>query len=255
MCVGVAISSAEYLTIRRDFRQEGVFAWRILSSRPEIVRLRHMRSVVDLLGSYKVFVALNWLRLGCCFALPFLLSTRTVALPLLAALALSSVVFLARNIVGCDGSDQMGLVVLVGLTVYLLTSDTFIQRVALLFIAGQALLSYTVAGGAKLLSPKWRQGSALREIMNTRTYGAVSLAVRIERLPRTAQVLLSWSIIGLETGFAIVLFLPWPWCFAVLGCGLLFHLATALSMGLNTFMWSFAATYPSVLFLHDLIRP
>lgn len=33
--------------------------------------------------------------------------------------------------------------------------------------------------------------------------------------------------------------------------GLLFHLANALVMGLNSFIWAFVATYPAILFTKE----
>ena len=36
---------------------------------------------------------------------------------------------------------------------------------------------------------------------------------------------------------------------ASLSAGFFFHLVTAVTMGLNTFLWAFLATYPAVVFL------
>jgi hypothetical protein len=51
------------------------------------------------------------------------------------------------------------------------------------------------------------------------------------------------ALISGGTGFAV---------FAVIG--LLFHVLSAMTMGLNTFVWAFVATYPAILFCSFSLR-
>ena len=57
-----------------------------------------------------------------------------------------------------------------------------------------------------------------------------------------------WLTIVFELGFAGVLWLPEPAGLALLATGLAFHVTTAVMMGLNVFVWAFAAAYPAVMF-------
>ncbi|MCB0961792.1 MAG: hypothetical protein KDA98_00540, partial [Acidimicrobiales bacterium] len=92
----------------------------------------------------------------------------------------------------------------------------------------------------------WREGVALGWVANLRSLGAPWAADLLSRRPRL-RVALSWAVMVGEVCFPLALFLPAPGVVAVLAAGLLFHLATAVVMGLNTFVWAFAATYPAVL--------
>ena len=48
--------------------------------------------------------------------------------------------------------------------------------------------------------------------------------------------------------------MPRPLALAVLAAALVFHAGNAAIMGLNTFVWAFAATYPAILWLHAAVR-
>ena len=65
---------------------------------------------------------------------------------------------------------------------------------------------------------------------------------------------LCWLVILGETLFPIVLILPPDALYVVLGASIVFHFMTAYFMGLNTFVWAFIATYPSVISLSLTVR-
>jgi hypothetical protein len=48
--------------------------------------------------------------------------------------------------------------------------------------------------------------------------------------------------------FPVVLVAPREVCWGYLACGVLFHLGTAITMGLNKFVWAFLALYPAALY-------
>jgi hypothetical protein len=147
----------------------------------------------------------------------------------------------------------MTTVVLAGLAIYAFADDQTMRDIGLGFVAAQSILSYVVAGIAKALSPSWRQGHALRAILNTRTYGHRGAARVLTNAPGWANVTLCWVVIGFECAFGFTPILPTGALILVLSAGGLFHLANAYIMGLNTFFWAFFATYPCILFLNHLI--
>jgi hypothetical protein len=61
-----------------------------------------------------------------------------------------------------------------------------------------------------------------------------------------------------ESGFVIALIAPRPVLWMMLAAGLVFHLSCAWVMGLNTFLWAFAAGYPCVIFanreIHSVVK-
>jgi hypothetical protein len=147
----------------------------------------------------------------------------------------SAVTFLAgtnwalhvRNGFGTDGTDHMNMLTHAALAASkLFPHDQLAREACAWFIAGQSVLSYASAGAAKLLSPLWRDGSAMAGIFRTQTYGT------------------KW--VG-ELAFPLVLVAPKPVARALLGLGAAFHVGNAAFMGLNRFIWAFSATYPSVI--------
>jgi hypothetical protein len=142
----------------------------------------------------------------------------------------------------------MSLITFVAVAIYkLFPGDVHVAQASLWFIAIQGCLSYFVAGIAKVISPVWRSGEAVRRILGTRTYGSRRSASLVSGRDGVC-VALSWLVMLFEctfplalafgiTGFAI---------FAVLG--IFFHITNAVIMGLNTFVWAFVATYPAILF-------
>ena len=89
--------------------------------------------------------------------------------------------------------------------------------------------------------------------MNTYNYGIQSVATGLGK-SKTIPFLLSWSVILFETLFPLALIVPQGLLIVVLGGGLIFHLSTAILMGLNTFVWSFVAAYPSLILLNYAFR-
>jgi hypothetical protein len=148
----------------------------------------------------------------------------------------------------------MSLITFTAVAVYkFFPGDVHVAHSSLWFIAIQGCLSYSVAGIAKAVSPVWRSGEAVRRILSTRTYGSSSSAALVRGRDGACMVL-SWLLMLFEctfplalafgqTGFAV---------FAVLG--ICFHIANAVIMGLNTFVWAFVATYPAILFCAVRLR-
>jgi hypothetical protein len=121
------------------------------------------------------------------------------------------------------------------------------MSVALWFIAGQAWLAYFVAGSMKLRDPRWPRGQALAAITSTTMWGGRQVALLL-RSHRRAGFVLCWMTMAGECSIPLTLAAPLPVSLALLACALFFHIATAVEMGLNAFVWAFAATYPAIIF-------
>ena len=63
---------------------------------------------------------------------------------------------------------------------------------------------------------------------------------------------LGWVVILCEVLFPLTLVAPRPLLFLTLAAFFVFHASHAYFMGLNTFVWSFATAYPSLVVLNDL---
>jgi hypothetical protein len=152
-----------------------------------------------------------------------------------------------RNHQGLDGSDQMQVILFASLVIFYLSPDPFVKQCCLWFICLQALLSYFTAGCAKVRSATWRGGTAIRDIMNTTSFGNKGFALVLAQNPLLSKMM-CWAVIVFECAFPLLAFAGVRPCFVFIAVGILFHLSTAMFMGLNSFFWSFVATYPAILF-------
>lgn len=158
---------------------------------------------------------------------------------------------------GMDGADSMlaTLALVTGLSVVLGAGAT--AHVALVFVALLASAEYVGAGLWKLSKVSlWLSGTNLRRVLRSSFFGFRGLDARIGS--RSAVLgATSLGAIALEISAPIVLVLPLPLAVALCACLLFFHLSIAAVMGLNTFVWAYAATYPSMFYcnqaLHALI--
>ncbi|RPF26233.1 hypothetical protein [Georgenia muralis] len=168
----------------------------------------------------------------------------------LAALAIK-----ARRVTAGDGAEQISVLVLLAVSLALapVAGDPALDVVAL-FIGAVSVLSYVTAGLAKAVSRTWRSGAAIAIIMGSTAYGRPGVAALLDRRPALG-VLLARATVAFECAFPLVLLAPLPVTLAFLAAGLGFHLGTAATMGLNTFVWAFVGTYPAVLVLARATSP
>ncbi|WP_138465277.1 HTTM domain-containing protein [Poseidonocella sp. HB161398] len=143
------------------------------------------------------------------------------------------------------GSDRMGLLILFCLMMARLFPGQ--AELALGYLAAQLVLSYAVSGWVKIVNPDWRSGRALSDVFRFSAYPVAEdlrgLAAR-RGLLRTA----SWGVMGLELLFPLALTSPLLLVPALCATAA-FHLANACVFGLNRFLWTWLAAYPSLIWL------
>lgn len=155
--------------------------------------------------------------------------------------------FVMRTSYGQDGADQMAYILYTGLAISSLAGTVFVRVAFLWFIALQSCLAYCVAGIAKASAKGWRDGDYLTAVSYTHIYGHPRLAGYLISRPDLAKTL-ARTLILWESTFPLVLVMPEPVAGAMLATGILFHLTNGYLMGLNTFIWSFVATYPAICY-------
>jgi hypothetical protein len=253
LAVGVLLTTLEAVWRWRDLRPQGLLSWRVLSLRWRLHRWPGLESVANaVLG----FPGVLGLYAGQGMAAAALLVQPwfpALLPPALLALAGSQLALRFRDGFGEDGSDQMNAILLIPLALHAVTpSNPLVLHAALGFIALQSCLAYLASGVAKAVSPQWRSGEALFLILNTASYGVRPVA-RYLRHRRGPGFVLAWSVILMECLFPLCLILPAPWFWIFLGWGFLFHLYCAVTMGLNSFLWAFVATYPVLLWARGVM--
>ena len=154
-----------------------------------------------------------------------------------------------------DGAAKMGMIAMAGALIVAIGvcgHDPAIVLAGIIVTGGQLTLSYAVAGFSKLAVAAWRDGGEFQRTMAAESWGH-SFAAQLAR-HRPVALAASWGVMLLEAAFPLALLAPTPWLVAALALMLLFHVATAVLMGLNLFPWAFAAAYPAVLVLGRVVH-
>ncbi len=249
--IAVIIDAIEIIAERKQFNRGGVFDYEVLKTYREFMLKKGLDRVLIFLCDYPRFIYLIIFQAGV--ATMVLVSHIFGSLPLqlnglLVGIILSILLLWHfRNPYGMDGSDQMKAVVLVSLFIFYVSPDLVVKQFSIFFICFQALLSYFTSGFAKLVSPVWRRGEAMRGIMNTMGYGNRVFARLLFKSEKLSK-LLCWVVIIFECAFPLLVFTGVDTALIFVLIGILFHLSIAMSMGLNNFFWTFVSTYPPILY-------
>jgi hypothetical protein len=250
---GLTLSAVQQLLTWRDYRPGELFDWGVLRLTYMHVSRRYFRILSAFLGA-KGFLGLLVFRLAG-LSLFFLSSDQVVQAAGLTAVLISLLLAGFRYRYGQDGSDQMFLLLTTALTLrWWFTSSPGVDQVCLWFVALQATLAYTVSGLAKVISPTWRSGRAVAGIFNTRQYGHHQIATLLARRPGVSR-LVAWGVFGFEVAFPLAFLFGFPTVWVFIAVAFLFHIACAVVMGLDQFVWAFAATYPAILYAVGAIHP
>lgn len=241
--VGLFVGAAELLIIRRAFSDEGVWRWSDIRAE---FSAGPFRWFVGALLNYRSFVCLLGIQLVGALLLPFFFH------PALVAALLFAVIATAVRFRGTfnGGSDFMTVVVLSGLFVAAVFSEhPTVVFGGVCYIAVVSVLSYFIAGIAKLRSRSWRRGEALPVLISGGVYGVSGVVGGLFARQPVFALLASWAIILFECAFPLALF-DGRACLILLGLGVLFHLLNSLLLGLNRFLLVWVATYPAILWFY-----
>ena len=244
----ILLASLEYLPQRDQLRDDGLMSWEVNSARQRWYLAPGVEQALSALLRYPnvLMLLVGRAALGGWMAFSPIPSSHQ-AVPALVLTALGAA-FSLRSAYGQDGADQMSWLFSVALSATLLVGTPVARLVFLFFMAAQAVLSYSAAGYAKLVAPKWRDGSYLPAIFRIEAYGHRGIAELLSKQPRLCKAMAS-GLLTWECGFPLVVVLPLPLTLPFFLGGFVFHAASSFTMGLNCFFWSFVATYPSLYFV------
>lgn len=243
----MAITAAEMLVRFQVFAKSGILTWELGRRVPQVYNRPLLRRLGDFFYEEQRFRVLFGIRLLLGFGLMVASVFALFFPPLIGAALLSSLLVLYRAAPGQDGSFQLRILILAVLfTCSISPWDSLPFRLGLYFLSVQLVLSYFLAGIAKLRGATWRDGTALIGIFGTVYHGVGWVHRLLAGRPALARVL-SWFVIAFEVLFPLIL-LGNGWVLVVfLGITNLFHLATSFLMGLNGFFVSFTAAYPTLM--------
>jgi hypothetical protein len=246
--IGCGIADLELLSLFGSLK-DGILA----HERPHISEhppLRHdSRAFWMYLGAYHypLTLAAIAIRLAASLLIASSALRGSVSVMGLSIFVAASILLQLRGGLGNNGSDDMLLLIMFTSFLARLLNTSLCTSIALFFLSAQVSLAYLVSGLVKVSQTPWRNGISMIDLMSTETFGHRGLLVLLRSSPRGAALIATIFVFGELFGS----FAPWlPLTYAVsLLCGALaFHLATALVMGLNTFVPAFVATYPAVIY-------
>lgn len=104
------------------------------------------------------------------------------------------------------------------------------------------VLSYFVAGVAKVRNPAWRDGSMMATV-------ALQYASGTPHRILSSGKIGAWAVMIFELAFPLALFVPLPFLIAAS----IFHFAATYTLGLNRFFFVWIALFPAFLHFHQLL--
>ncbi len=232
--LATAIAALELIIVRDAFSDRGVYAWSVL--RADYGGLARPLGIV--FGA-RGTLALLLMQLAAAIALPVIAHPAPAWIAFGASLAISVRWRGSYN----GGSDAMLLVVL--LVIAIGRTAPSLANAALAYAAVQLVLSYFVAGVAKLGDPVWRAGRALPILVALPQYRVPTRAAALLAAPRAGRVL-AYAMLAVECTFPLALLHPTA-CVTYLAIGGCFHVVNAYVFGLNRFLWVWLAAYPALL--------
>jgi hypothetical protein len=246
LAIGAAISSLELLHVRDALRDNGLLSWRIHRlSRPLVAQLIHKLGV-EMLFRYPGILVLICLRFVSSLAVILCVVMGRPTIAPLVTVIIVTLAFTLRSPEGNDGSDQMSSIALLATTLSEAAGTNFGRFAGLAFIAAQASLAYGTSGFLKITEKGWRNGTFVMDLLKTSSFGHRWLLHLLENRESLATPV-GYAIAFGDCAMSCAVFLPPRECIALLCFGVFFHIGIAIVLGLNTFLWSFVATYPAIL--------
>jgi hypothetical protein len=238
----ILISSLEMIARRELLEAEGLLSWEAARLRSKWLTHGPIAFGLNVLFRAPWVLWLVGLR---AFAAAVVIVSNSPPGFVVGVVALSTLLLMLRTSYGNDGADQIGLITFSAAALAHLRTTTTVIVAVLWFVTLQSCLAYLTSGVAKLTGSRWREGTGFVGILATKTYGMRILA-DVLRQHRWMALVASWIIILGESLFPVVLIAPPSITLGFMVCALVFHLGSAVVMGLNTFLWAFLATFPAI---------
>lgn len=247
--VGAIIGWTEMLANRRALSDDSLRAWPLTRQRHAALSWPVPGRLLDLLFAYPRVLAIPALGLLASLVLATTATPGIVSATANAIAASGYGLMRFRGWQGLEGADSLYLMIFSAVAIGEFSGSPAVTIACALFIAAQAMLAYAMSGLLKLRSADWRSGEALPAILRTGIYGNRPLAQLLSR-HRTLAVVGCTGVIWFEILMALAPFGPPPLLVLFVSAGLLFHVSVSIAMGLGSFVFAFAATYPTLWYLN-----
>lgn len=243
-------SGLELHELRDMFKDDGIISWKVVAlSQDRILSQLY----VPLLEKFHVVIigrmALGAVLIGFVIVGVPAWIYAVVVIPLFATDILTRL----RHTAGLSGAYDMSLVINGSLAIALIFAGRpMVQSAALVFIAIQGIFSYSLAGISKFVGEPWRNGEAIEMTFSTKIWGDERVYRFFDKFPWLKQPA-TLGLAASETLFVLVLFVDPPIVLLFFAVGILFHVANAVFMGINGFLYIFPATYPAIYYVSSIV--
>ncbi len=246
--IAVIVDALEIIIERRQYSTSGIYNFEVLRTSKRWMTNRWIAPICNILFKYPNYIFLVSIQLAVA---TLVISHLFPNLSLFFVIIILMVHLLShlRNHYGMDGSDQLQVIIFASLSVfYAAPSDPITQKFSIFFLCFQSLLSYFMSGLAKLVSPVWREGTAIVGIINTESFGNKGFAQILIDYPMLSK-LVCWWVIIFECVTPILIFTGIQTAYFFMIFGIMFHLSTAVFMRFNSFFGPLLQLIPHCFFL------
>ena len=251
-CVAVVIQALQILVESKQYGASGIYSYAVLKKSFSWMTQGWQGSVLKRLCESPTYLLIIELQLTAAVLVISHLFPSLSGFFILMIL-LVHLLSCLRHQAGLDGAQQIQTIIFASLLLFYVSSDPLAKTGCLWFIGLQALLAYCTAGVVKVQSFAWRSGTALGNILQGIRFRDETVSHRVSKYPFLTKMV-CWSVFTGECLFPLLVLTGTQSCLLVLMAGILFHLTIALVLGLNSFFWSFVATYPAVRFFANTFQ-
>lgn len=251
--LSVLVSAIESIYLSKHFREDGLFSWKIQRTRDRGLLLSKLLPVFDSLFGFPNVLILIGLQILASVSLWAAYRDRMVLAAACGLIAITSIALSIRGNDGRTGADQMNKMTFLALFVAFLSSNPVVWRATLFFLSAQLVLAYATSGYLRIAEPSWRNGDALLLVLRQETYGNRLCWQFARRSPKLLRIA-TWSVLIFECSAPLAIMFPGKALLIFLAFGVLFHLANAMAMGLNTFVGAYIAPYPALFWTAGVIQ-
>lgn len=231
------IQSLEYLSLKYIFNSRGIFRSQQLN-----VEVSFFKVFLQKLTFTDFFYYILFWRLISSLLLMFSTSPFVIFSLLLTQLLLA---FRFKGTFN-GGSDYMTLLTIAALFSASLSPNNKLFFIPFMYLAVQVILSYFLAGVAKLRDKEWRDGPAICNIINGPNFAPPDIFKFLVK-NKIVAFFICWMIIGFELLLPLIVFFPGKIFLVLMGL-FFFHLINFFIFGLNRFVFAWVATYPALIY-------
>ncbi|MDK6259791.1 hypothetical protein QP119_05050 [Corynebacterium frankenforstense] len=237
------VASVEYLSTTASRKHGGLNDWKYLKSQfpPGVATIWNKLSEEQ---AETIFKTIQCLRIGHNLILASPIKNNKIRAWCNVFEAGTHLFLQPKLLYGTDGSDQLSFLGNAAAALGRVGGSETTRKAASDFLALQVILSYIVAGLAKMPGSRWANGDALEKIMGTQTYGDNKLYGLLRKYPKLGKSITRSTVI-IESAMPLGLATKGSTKLTLLLFGM-FHLANAKFMGLGRFVLPFISTYPAI---------